>query len=49
MKKMNSIFSLHPKNFKRISIKEFIIHLKRIKQFYGEFVDNIAEEGLCYG
>ncbi|KAL4142518.1 hypothetical protein QTP88_004962 [Uroleucon formosanum] len=43
-----SIFSLHPKNLKKMSIEEITVHLNRIKTFYGEFVDNIVVEGLIW-
>jgi len=42
------IISVHPKYLKQIKKEEFIIQLKNLKLFYGEFIENIEEEGLVW-
>jgi hypothetical protein len=42
------IFSLHPKSLKKFLREEITEHINRIERFYGEFVDNIVEEGLVW-
>ncbi|KAL5237883.1 hypothetical protein ACI65C_008686 [Semiaphis heraclei] len=42
------IISVHPKYLKQTKKEEFIIQLQNLKSFYGEFIENIEEEGLVW-
>ncbi|CAI6369178.1 unnamed protein product [Macrosiphum euphorbiae] len=45
---MRLFISVHPKYLKQTKKEEFIIQLQNLKSFYGEFIENIEEEGLVW-
>lgn len=38
----------HPKSLKQTKKEELILQLQNLKSFYGEFIENIEEEGLVW-